>query len=224
MNEIPPPNEADLSIDLSDEITNGFAEWAHGSNGPPWVKYLAVIRRCHAAETERDRLRSACDRARESTGGRSMKEVPPPSEADMEIDIPGEYEYSYLVEKDERCEFRVQFVLGLLRRCHAAEAERDQLRERAERAEDVLRSLASWLSAGGYQSTNVDAAEYEAKIRWGVDQLLKVETDRREKAEADLTEAVAALGPFAKYIDEYPPFSADCRRAAAIVAKHKGAL
>lgn len=196
-----------------------------------------------------------------------MNEVPPPTEADMEIDVPGEYEYSYLVEKDERCEFRVQFVLGLLRRCHAAEverdrlrmacdifgdliaihiaenAERDQLRERAERAEDVLRSLASWLSAGGYQSENVSAAEYEAKIRWGVDHLLKVERDRLK---AELAEAVAALKPLAEaekwsYAESLPDDAAmigrvihskglveskvvtvaDCRRAAAIVAKHK---
>lgn len=62
MNEVPlPPSEADLNVDFSAEITNGFAEWAHGSKGPPWGKYLAVIRRCHAAEVERDRLRMACD-------------------------------------------------------------------------------------------------------------------------------------------------------------------
>lgn len=35
--------------------------------------------------------------------------------------------------------------------------------------EDALRSLASWLSAGGYNAPTVNAKEFEAKIRWGVE-------------------------------------------------------
>lgn len=38
--------------------------------------------------------------------------------------------------------------------------------------ENALRSLASWLSAGGYNAPQVDAKVFEEKIRWGVDHLL----------------------------------------------------
>lgn len=48
-------------------------------------------------------------------------------------------------------------------------AERDAALARAEVAEDALRSLASWLGAGGYNSEAVSPETYEQKIRWGID-------------------------------------------------------
>ena len=45
----------------------------------------------------------------------------------------------------------------------------DQEREESP-AEGVLRSLASWLGAGGYNAPTVDARVFEEKIRWGVQQ------------------------------------------------------
>jgi hypothetical protein len=37
---------------------------------------------------------------------------------------------------------------------------------------DALRALASYVGAGGYNAPDVDPAEFERKIRWGIDQLL----------------------------------------------------
>jgi outer membrane murein-binding lipoprotein Lpp len=42
-------------------------------------------------------------------------------------------------------------------------------RSRAEAAEDGLRELASYVGAGGYNAPAVDAAEFVAKVRWGID-------------------------------------------------------
>lgn len=39
--------------------------------------------------------------------------------------------------------------------------------------EDVLRSLASWLGAGGYNAPTVDPKVFEEKIRWGVEEAIK---------------------------------------------------
>ena len=54
--------------------------------------------------------------------------------------------------------------------------------ERAENAEESLRSLASYVGAGGYNADTVDAEVFEQKIRWGIRQFM----DRLEKAEAEL--------------------------------------
>lgn len=54
--------------------------------------------------------------------------------------------------------------------------------ERAEKAEEVLRSLASFVGAGGYNADKVDADMFEQKIRWGIGQIM----ERLEKAEAEL--------------------------------------
>lgn len=44
--------------------------------------------------------------------------------------------------------------------------------ERAEKAEDVLRSLASFVGAGGYNADKVDADVFEEKIRWGIGEIM----------------------------------------------------
>lgn len=49
---------------------------------------------------------------------------------------------------------------------------RHKLSEDLQKCEDVLRSLASWLGAGGYNADRVDPAVFEQKIRDGVDMLL----------------------------------------------------
>lgn len=46
--------------------------------------------------------------------------------------------------------------------------------ERAESYSDVLRGLASWLGAGGFNAPDpIDAEMYDAKIRWGVENAIK---------------------------------------------------
>lgn len=45
--------------------------------------------------------------------------------------------------------------------------------ERIEELENVLRSLACYLSVGGYQSETVDPAIYEKKIRDGIDMAIR---------------------------------------------------
>lgn len=51
-----------------------------------------------------------------------------------------------------------------------------------EKAEEVLRSLASFVGAGGYNADKVDADVFEQKIRWGIGRIM----ERLEKAESDL--------------------------------------
>lgn len=43
--------------------------------------------------------------------------------------------------------------------------------------EDVLRSLASHLGAGGYNAPAVDPAQFEAKILWGVDEAVRIASE-----------------------------------------------
>lgn len=53
--DIPPPSEADLSIDIAD----AYARWSDGLDYPLAPGgVLTYLRRCHAAEAERDRLRA----------------------------------------------------------------------------------------------------------------------------------------------------------------------
>jgi len=49
------------------------------------------------------------------------------------------------------------------------------LRKQTERAEsyaETLRSLASYVGAGGYNSDTVDAGVFEEKIRWGIGEIM----------------------------------------------------
>lgn len=43
--------------------------------------------------------------------------------------------------------------------------------DRLRACEDVLRSLASYLGAGGYNAPYVDAKEFHSKILWGIQQI-----------------------------------------------------
>lgn len=58
-------------------------------------------------------------------------------------------------------------MMSLLRRANK------EFLARAEAAEDVLRSLASYLGVGGYNAPTVNAEEFEKKIRYGIDMLLR---------------------------------------------------
>ncbi len=77
-------------------------------------------------------------------------------------------------------------VESLKKRLEASEA-----RERA--ACDVLRSLACWLGVGGYNAPTVDTAEFERKIRDGVDALIRVETERARGPQISDSEQVLLL-------------------------------
>lgn len=73
---------------------------------------------------------------------------------------------------------------AILRR-NIADAEKEMQRqaERAESYAEALRSLASYVGAGGYNADTVDAAVFEEKIRWGIGEIM----ERMEKVEAELT-------------------------------------
>jgi hypothetical protein len=43
------------------------------------------------------------------------------------------------------------------------------LKAKLEACEDVLRSLAAYVGAGGYNAETVDPAVFDKKIRWGID-------------------------------------------------------
>jgi hypothetical protein len=54
--------------------------------------------------------------------------------------------------------------------------------ERADSCTESLRSLASYVGAGGYNADDVDAGVFEEKIRWGIGEFMA----RLEKANAEL--------------------------------------
>ncbi len=59
--------------------------------------------------------------------------------------------------------------------------------------EDALRSLASWLGVGGYNAPTVDAKEFEAKIREGVELVLTAERERADRLIAFLADDALAI-------------------------------
>jgi hypothetical protein len=50
--------------------------------------------------------------------------------------------------------------------------------EHTEALEAALRSLASYVGAGGYNAETVDPAIFEDKIRWGIDHLVNATVQR----------------------------------------------
>lgn len=80
--------------------------------------------------------------------------------------------------------------------------EPEELDEVARRAcepyEDVLRSLACSLGAGGYNALTVDPAVFEQKIRWGIDQLTRpAQTEQQPTVKDCLTVQPIAYAVFA---------------------------
>lgn len=65
--------------------------------------------------------------------------------------------------------------------------------------EDALRSLASYVGAGGYNAPTVDPAVFEQKIRWGIDQLTRPAQTDLERESSDLR---AQCGGMQMEIDE----------------------
>ena len=57
---------------------------------------------------------------------------------------------------------------------------------------DALRSLASYVGAGGYNAPTVDPDKFEAKVRWGIDNLLAAAPKAPEGREWPDDEIVAA--------------------------------
>ena len=71
---------------------------------------------------------------------------------------------------------------AILRR-NVADAEKEMQRqaERAESYAEAMRSLASYVGAGGYNADAVDAGVFEDKIRWGIGEIIA----RMEKVDPD---------------------------------------
>lgn len=59
-------------------------------------------------------------------------------------------------------------------------------------AEEVLRSLACSLSAGGYNAPTVDAKLFEEKIRWGIDNAVKEAVSMERERCAKICESKSA--------------------------------
>lgn len=72
------------------------------------------------------------------------------------------------------------------------QAEIVELTNQLEAAEDVLRSLAYTLGAGGYNAITVDPAVFLEKISWGIDHLVSGQKNLYEKKEKRLTDQLSA--------------------------------
>ena len=120
---------------------------------------------------------------------REPDEREPAEREDAKGEMP---EYADLMKK-LRDKVRLREMHGLTGRTLAQEHLQDEaadaiesLSRRLREAEDVLRSLASWVSSGGYNAGAVDAKQFERKIRDGIDAMLRVEKGRRTAVEAEL--------------------------------------
>lgn len=71
-------------------------------------------------------------------------------------------------------------------------SENDVLTRQAEAAiepfADALRALASYVGAGGYNASTVDPAEFERKIRWGIDHLVGMKQPQAGDAEPTVSD------------------------------------
>lgn len=99
---------------------------------------------------------------------------------------------SWLALDEERARTR-NTNRSLNRRCQEAEAARGRLAAERDAAHKALRSLACWLGVGGYNAPTVDAAVFERKIRAGVDDLIRVETERVRGPKVSDSEEMALL-------------------------------
>lgn len=65
---------------------------------------------------------------------------------------------------------RERYDTAAILRRNIADAEKEMQRqaERAESYAEAMRSLASYVGAGGYNADTVDAGVFEEKIRWGI--------------------------------------------------------
>lgn len=143
-------------------------------------------------------------------------DIPPPSEADLSIDLVYGYETYAFARKHGLTDLTdegMDRVMGFIRRCHAVEAENERLRGLRDRAEVAFREL--------------EAAERR------LDRLAEA-VKENDSLRAELADAVKALVSFNDdncdwYYDNIRPgdwvrgwvLKEDLRRAAAIVAKHK---
>ena len=71
--------------------------------------------------------------------------------------------------------------------------EAEDYANRAHAAEDALRSIACFLSVGGYNAPTVDAALFEKKIREGIDAILRVELAEANQMKSDLRDAIRLI-------------------------------
>lgn len=72
------------------------------------------------------------------------------------------------------------------------QAEIVELTNQLEAAEDVLRSLAFTLGAGGHNAISVDPAMFLDKISWGIDHLVSGQKNMYEKREKRLLDQLQA--------------------------------
>ena len=77
------------------------------------------------------------------------------------------FDDQYLAEPEP---VRQPYDTAAILRRNVADAEKEMQRqaERAESYAEAMRSLASYVGAGGYNADTVDAGVFEEKIRWGI--------------------------------------------------------
>ncbi|WP_312537657.1 hypothetical protein [Stutzerimonas nitrititolerans] len=109
-----------------------------------------------AAQDERNECRCTSERRLIGEGCRACNLDDDIHQLAFEVGDPAEDASGYWFDMESFNEF-VQKLLPIIR----------------EPYEDVLRSLACSLGAGGYNAPAVDPAVFEQKIRWGIDQLTR---------------------------------------------------
>lgn len=146
--------EARVDAALSQQTEQEFTRTVAAEIGPSAYERLLV--EPAPAQDERNECRCTSERRLIGEGCRACNLDDDIHQLAFEVGDPAEDASGYWFDMESFNEF-VQKLLPVIR----------------EPYEDVLRSLACSLGAGGYNALTVDPAVFEQKIRWGIDQLTR---------------------------------------------------
>ncbi len=157
--------EARVDAALSQQTEQEFTRTVAAEIGPSAYERLLV--EPAPAQDERNECRCTSERRLIGEGCRACNLDDDIHQLAFEVGDPAEDASGYWFDMESFNEF-VQKLLPVIR----------------EPYEDVLRSLACSLGAGGYNALTVDPAVFEQKIRWGIDQLTRpAQTEQQPVAE-----------------------------------------
>ena len=143
LSQQPEPTDTFTAVDMATAAAQGFMD------------EQAAVEQA-AAQDERNECRCTSERRLIGEGCRACNLDDDIHQLAFEVGDPAEDASGYWFDMESFNEF-VQKLLPIIR----------------EPYEDVLRSLACTLGAGGYNALTVDPAVFEQKIRWGIDQLTR---------------------------------------------------
>lgn len=103
--------------------------------------------------------------------------------------------------------------------------ERERLKRHMDEYSDVLRDLASYVGCGGYNSTGLLPPKVaDEKIRYGIDHITRVETQRREAAEQERDSACRERDRYRQALEQIRDLRIENPRMKYVIARDALAL